>query len=293
MHRTIAFFAAILLSTIAVTSACVANSPDNIRFTLQSSTRSAGEVQLTLRSGNDRHNNVMTDRMAISRLSGLSPNWRAGGPVRFAIVREAGRIDCAGSSSAANRAEGACRFSENAAFSKLLASSGIGRPNREQAYGLTMVEARRDLVDALKAARYPMPSIDDYIAMTAVGVTPTYIRDLERAGYRPDRTKRLIEFAALKVTPAYLGALSRAGYANLPQDQVVQLAALQIDPEFIRGFERIGYRNLPVNKLVELKALGVTPEFVQSVRRSGMKNPTLDQVTKLKVIGFDPAARRR
>jgi len=293
MHRTIAFLAAVLLSTIAVTSACVANSPDNIRFTLQPSTRSANEVQLTLRSGNDRRNNVMTNRFALSDLSGLSANWRSASPVRFALVRPAGRVDCSGSRSGRDRSEGSCRFSENAAFSNLLAQSGIGRPNREQAYGLTLVEADHRLVDALRGARYPMPSVDDYIAMTAVGVTPTYIRDLEHAGYRPDRTKRLIEFAALKVTPAYLGALSRAGYANLPQDEVVQLAALEIDPESIRGFERIGYRHLPVNKLVELKALGVTPEFVQSVRRSGMKNPTLDQVTKLKVIGFDPATRRR
>lgn len=292
MHRLIALIAAVLISTLAVGSACVATPTEDIRFVLQPSSRHSDQVQLTLRSGNDRRNNSMSSSFRTTDLAGLAPGWRNGGPVRFALIREAGRVDCAGTGRDA-RAEGACRFTRNAAFSDLLVRSGMARPTEEQAYGLTMVGARRDLLDGLRGARYPMPSVDDYIAMTAVGVTPTYIRDLQRAGYRPDQSKRLIEFAALNVTPQYLGALARAGYADLPQHEVVQLAALQIDPEFIRGFERIGYRNLPVNKLVELKALNVTPEFVQAVRRGGMANPSIDQLVKLKVIGFDPVARRR
>lgn len=292
MNRLIALFAAVLISTIALGSACVAMPTDNIRFTLQPSSRNADQVRLTLRGGSERPNNNMSSSFRISELTGLTPGWRSGGPVRFALVREAGRVDCAGTGRG-GRAEGECRFIRNPAFSDLIVRSGMARPTQEQAFGLTMVGARRDLLNGLHAARYPMPSVDDYIAMTAVGVTPTYIRELQRAGYRPDQSKRLIEFAALKVTPEYLGALARAGYANLPQNQVVQLAALRIDPEFIRGLERIGYRSLPVNKLVELKALNVTPEFVHAVRRGGMANPTLDQLVRLKAIGFDPATRRR
>lgn len=292
MNRLIALVAAVLISTFAVGSACIAMPTDNIRFSLQPSNRPADQVQLSLRSGNDRHNNNTTSSFRAGELAGLAPGWRSGGPVQFALVREPGRIDCAGASRG-GRAEGTCRFTRNQAFSDLLVRSGMSRPTQEQAYGLTMVGARRDLLDGLWVARYPMPSVDDYIAMTAVGVTPAYIRELQQAGYRPDESKRLIEFAALKVTPQYLGALARAGYANLPQNEVVQLAALQIDPEFIRSFERIGYRNLPVNKLVELKALNVTPEFVLAVRRGGMTNPSVDQLVKLKAIGFDPAERRR
>ncbi len=292
MNRLIALVAAVLISTLAVGSACIAMPADNIRFTLKPSSHDAGQVELHLRSGNDRHNNSMNSTFRAAELAGLAPGWRSAGPVQFALVREPGRIDCAGASRGGS-AEGACRFTRNPAFSDLLVRSGMDRPSERQAYGLTLAGARRDLLNGLRAARYPMPSVDDYIAMTAVGVTPGYIRELQQAGYRPDESKRLIEFAALKVTPQYLGALARAGYANLPQNEVVQLAALQIDPEFIRGFERVGYRNLPVNKLVELKALNVTPEFVLAVRRGGMTNPSVDQLVKLKAIGFDPATRRR
>ena len=291
MYRTFAFFAALLISMIAIGSTSVAMPTGNIRFTLQPTQR-GGDVQLTMRSGTDRHNNNMSSSFSLPQLAGLSPAWANGGPLSFALVRDAGRVDCAGIARV-GKAEGTCRFTRNQAFSDLLVRSGMARPTDEQAFGLTLVEARRDLLDALRAARYPMPSVDDYIAMTAVGVTPRYIADLSRAGYRPDNTNRLIEFAALKVEPEYLAALSRSGYANLPQEQVVQLAALKIDPEFIRGFERIGYRNLDVDKLVQLKALDVTPEFVEAVRRGGMRNPSVDQLVQLKAIGFEPSTRRR
>ena len=46
-----------------------------------------------------------------------------------------------------------------------------------------------------------MPSIDDYMGMTAVGVTPTYIAEMARAGYRPTDSKRFIEFAPRKNRP--------------------------------------------------------------------------------------------
>jgi hypothetical protein len=292
VHRTFAILAAIALTTLSVTSACFAHVTDGISFTLRPD-QAAGQVQLNLRTGRHGRNNGMSSSFRISDLTGLdAAQLRAGSrvPIRFALIRDAGRVDCAGNALRA-RADGSCRFTENRAFSDLLAARGMQRPNNEQAYGLTMVGATRSLLDALHANRYPMPKVDDYIAMTAVGVTPRYIRDLAAAGYRPDNSQRLIEFAALGVTPEYLGALARAGYANLPQHRVIELAALDIDPEFIRSFERLGYRNLPVDTLVQLKALDVTPEFVRSLESNGIKAPSAAQLVKLKAIGFEPGRR--
>lgn len=291
MHRTFAFLAAVLLTSVAIGSAGFAASVDNIRFELKPSSKRPDHVQLTLRSGRERHNNNMSSSFRATDLAGLDvARLRASGPVAFALIREAGRVDCSGTAQAA-RATGACRFTENAAFSNLLVSRGIARPNQEQTYGLTMVGANRALLDALSAARYPMPSVDDYIAMSAVGVTPAYIGEMARAGYRPADSKRFIEFKAVGVTPQYISALARAGYANLPAGKVVELAALDIDPEFIRGFDRIGYRNLPVDTLVQLKALDVTPAFVEQVRRSGFEQPTPNQLVQMKALGWSAGRR--
>jgi hypothetical protein len=293
MTRALAFLAAVLLTTVTVTTSCLANSPEDLRFSLQPASGRNGEVSLSLRSGRDARHNGMNSSFRVSELTGLDQaRLYSGGPLSFALIREAGRVDCAGT--AANRkADGRCRFTPDQSFSGFLAANGMKRPDLEQSYDMTLVGVRRDLVGALRAANYPMPSIDDYIAMSAVGVTPAYIADMARAGYRPKDVEDLVEFRAVGVTPQFLGALAKAGYSNLPGDEVVQLAALNIDPEFIRGFERIGYRNLPVERLVELKALDVTPDFVLMVRNSMMKDASLDQVVQLKAIGFTADQVRR
>ena len=293
MTRTLAFLAAILLTTLTVTTSCLANSPEDLRFTLRPSTGRSGDVTLQIRSGRDDRHNGMTSSFNSAELTGLDQSrLYSAGSVQFALIREAGRVDCGGNASG-RKAEGRCRFTPDQAFSNFLAANGMQRPDLEESYDMTLVGVHRDLVSALQAARYPMPSIDDYIALSAVGVTRAYIAELSRAGYRPKDIDDLVEFRAVGVTPAFLGALARAGYSNLPSEEVVQLAALDIDPEFIRGFERIGYRNLPVEKLVELKALDITPEYVLRVRNSMMKNASLDQVVQLKALGFSADQIRR
>jgi hypothetical protein len=292
MQRSLAFLAAILLTTVTVSSACLASPADNIRFTLEPSDK-GGDVHLSLRSGDQARNNHMRSRFRAADLAGLDlARFRSAGPVAFALIREPGRIDCSGEARSA-RAEGACRFTPNSAFSDLLASRGMGRPSENEAFALTVLGANRGLLDALHAAKYPMPSVDDYIAMTAVGVTPGYIADIARAGYRPEDSKRLIEFQAIGITPQYLGALAQAGYAKLPAGRVIELAALDIDPEFIKSFERIGYSNLPVESLVQLKALDVTPAYAQAVRRSSAALPSVEKLVELKALGIDATAGSR
>ena len=292
MHRTLAFLAAILLTTVTVSSACLADPVENIRFKLEAA-REAGRVKLSLRTGDSRHNNNMNSTFRAADFTGLDlARLNGSGPIAFALIREAGRIDCAGNARSA-RADGSCRFTANAAFADLLASRGMARPTPEQAYGLTILGSRRDLLDALSAARYPMPSIDDYMGMTAVGVTPAYIAEMARAGYRPTDSKRFIEFKAVGVTPEYVGALARAGYANLPAQRVVELAVLGIDPEFIKSFERIGYPNLPVERLVELKALDISPAYVQAVQQSSSSRQPIEKIVEMKALGFDATAGSR
>ena len=47
------------------------------------------------------------------------------------------------------------------------------------------VNARRELIDAVAAAHYPTPTIDDLMALSALDVTGDYISEMARVGYRP------------------------------------------------------------------------------------------------------------
>ena len=288
MNRPLAFVCALLVAFVSVSSACMAQPADWIGFTLEAERGNSAKIHASFRqeeSGRE-HNDWSTGFMP-SELIGLEvSSFHAAGsrPLHFAITREAGRFDCSGNGGGGH-ATGNCRFTDNPGFTQLLVSRGIGRPTRQQALGLMAVNARRDLIDAVATARYPTPSIDDLMALSALGVDGRYITDMAQAGYRPSSVHSLIEFKALGITPPWIAGFVRVGYANVPGDGLVQLRALGVTPEFIAGFQRIGYRNLPVSTLIQLKALNITPEFVQSTVGQQAAMPSVNELVEIKMFG--------
>lgn len=287
MTRLVAFAGALLLAFISVSSACLASSPQQIHFFLEMD-GGGQRVHATFHESRDaaRRTN-WSDGFSPGELVGLDlAGFRAGGtrPLRFALIREAGRLDCTGQGGSST-ASGNCAFTADPAFAQLLAARGIGRPTRDQSFGLMAVNARRDLIDGIAAARYPTPTVDDLMALSALKVSRAYIDGLARAGYRPSAIHSLIEFKALGITPDWIGGFARIGYGNLPPSDLVQLRALGINPAFVSGFDQAGYRHLPVNTLVQLKALNITPEFVRSVAAGRSTMPPVNELVEMKLFG--------
>ena len=287
MNRALALIGALLLTSLTVSSACLAATYEELHFTLEPEHGNSAKIHAEFRDsgrGNDRTN--WSSGFTPSELIGFDTSgFRSSGtrPLRFALVRDAGRLDCGGNGGG-NYAAGYCRFTPDPAFTQLLVSRGIARPTEEQGLGLMALNVRRELVEAVASAGYPA-RIDQLMALTAVGATGRYVSDMARAGYRPRSLQTLVEFKALGITPEWLGGFVRMGYGQFPSDGLVQLKAMGITPEFIAGFDRLGYRNLPIDTLVQLKALGITPEFVRSAvgRRSTM--PPVHDLVELKLFG--------
>ena len=286
MNRCLAFIGALLLAFISISSACTAAPGQWIHFTLEA--RQAGNIQASFRKEvRDHDENNWSTSFRPSEFAGLDlAGFHAGGtrPLRFAIVREAGRLDCSGHGGE-GYAAGNCGFTADPAFTQLLISRGIGRPNENQAFGLMAVNARRDLINAVAAARYPTPTIEDLTALSALGVDSGYISGLAHVGYRPQTIHSLIEFKALGISPQWIGGFVRIGYANVPGDDLVQFKALEITPEYIAGFERIGYHHLPVDQLVQMKAMDITPEFVRRIAAADNQLPPVNKLVQLKALG--------
>jgi hypothetical protein len=286
MNRCLAFVFALLFASLSVASACTAQAPSWVHFTLEPQ-RGSNDIRATFNDEGRRHgDNRWSTNFAAPQLVGLDvASFRAAGtkPLRFAIIREAGRLDCSGHGGDAYAA-GNCGFTANPAFAQLLATKGIGRPTSEQAFTLMAVDARRELIDAVAAANYPTPTVNNLIELSALEVDGNYIRGLAQAGYRPRSLHTLVEFKALGITPEYIGGFARMGYANIDPDDLVQLKALDITPAYIAGFERAGYRNLPVDKLVQLKALDVTPEFLRAVHPGTDGKLSIDEAVQAKVF---------
>ena len=287
MTRMLAFMAALLMTAISVTSACVANTVTPLQFTLEPSGQS-DRVQVRFYRSRDRGSDSWSTSFRTSELAGLDlAALRSAGtrPLRFAVIRDAGRVDCAGSGGSA-RASGSCTIAPDPAFSRLLAAHGIGEATDEQSYALIAVDVRRDLVVALKTGNYAAPTVDKLIELSAVGVTPAYIRELSARGYRPRSLNELVEFSALEITPDFIAGFALAGYSNLAPQDLVQLKAMDITPQFVAGFERLGYRNLPVSTLVQLKAMDVTPAFVGAIRQGGAL-PSPDRLVQIRAVTED------
>ena len=290
MNRFVAFAGALFCAMVSVSSACIAATPaDPIAFTLEESRRNPVELRARFRHDREsrRGDNNWSTNFRPEELAGLDvAAFRAPGsrPVRFALVREAGRLDCAGNGGG-SQAIGRCGFTADPAFTQALQRRGIAVPTYDEAFGLMALNVRRELVEALAAARYPTPSVGDLMALAALGVDARYIADMARAGYRPNRVNTLVEFKALGITPEWIGSFARIGYANAPADDLVQLRALNVTPEFVTGFERLGYGRLPVKTLVKFKAVGVTPEFVRSAVGRGSALPPVGELVELRLFG--------
>ena len=261
MTRCLAFVLALLLASLSVASACSAGVPDPIRFELRSERSGDGIYATFSDDSRGRGRNEWSTSMPASQLAGLDVmGFRAGRtiPIQFAVVREAGRMDCTGQG-ANSRADGNCAFVADEGFAQLLQSRGVGRPSREQSFSLMAINARRELIETLAQARYPAPNMDEYISLTALGVSGDYIRGLAQVGYRPSSIDSLVQFKALDISPAYIGGFAQIGMRDIAPDDLVQLKALNVTPEYVAGFQRLGYHNLSADRLVELKALDITP----------------------------------
>lgn len=286
MNRCLVFLCALFCAFITVSSA-VAEPLEMVRFTLDAG-RNDGRFRGSFHAENrGRATNNWSTGFMPSELIGLDvAGFRASGtrPVGFAVVRDAGRLDCTGRGGTGH-AWGNCRFNPDPSFSQMLAARGIGHPSREQSFALMAIGARRELIDAIAAAGYPAPSIDNLMALAALGVDARYIRDLARVGYRPRSVGSLVEFKALGITPDWIAGFIRVGYADASPSDLVQMKALAITPDFVAGFDRLGYGRLPVSTLVQFKALNITPEFVRSAVGRRSARPTVDELVQLRLFG--------
>ena len=259
MHRSLAICFALILTAVSIATAGFAAEVGPLRFEVSEAGKD--RLQLSLRRGTAPNSSVSSsfDARELAGLDRAALSGRDDAPVSFALVREPGRLDCAGRAQA-RQARGTCRFAIDPSFAAFLVASGVQRPTHGEWLDLAVVGARRSLVEALKAGDYTMPTPSTLVGMSALGVSPEYIREMAASGYRPRETVDFIPLKALDVSPAYIRSLKSVGYDRIPIEQLIQLKALGVTAEFIASLQRRGFRDLSVSRLVQLKALGIGPE---------------------------------
>lgn len=245
-----------------------AQQPQSINWSIEGQ-RTGNHLQLTIDSrwsANSR--STWSNDRSLAELQGLTAIQLAGGSqaVRFALVKEAGRLDCSGSAGG-GRGSGVCNFTPDPGFTTFLEARGIARPSPHQSYSLTMSGVGRDLIDALDKNGFARPSIEQLTAMGIHGVTASYVRELGGLGYRLSAGD-LVAFKIHGIDPDYIRQMAAIGPA-LHQIQPSDLVALRIHgvkPEFVRQMAAIGpeFRNVTADDLVSMAIHGVRPELAQT-----------------------------
>ncbi len=294
MIRQLVIAASAALLTYVAQPAAIAQVPDRVDWTIAPAGESdANRVQFSIGYRRARGSSNWSNTTDLAELSGLTAAQLAGDdtPVRFQIVREAGRFACEGVARR-GRGTGECSFTPDPAFAAALARHNIAAPGREESYGLALARVGIAMVEELARQGYRTPAVGDLVGAGIHRVDADYIRGMAAAGYRVGTVEGLVQMRIHRVTPDYIAALAAAGYRP-SAEMAVSLRIHGATPEYIRALGAAGATGFDTDDLVALRIHGVTPEFVGELRTLGYERLSAEDLTSMRIHGVSPTFVRR
>ncbi|HEU4770413.1 MAG TPA: hypothetical protein VFS77_23805 [Pyrinomonadaceae bacterium] len=231
------------------------------------------KIQLNLERRSQRGgHNQMGQSYEFSELQGLTREQAlSGGPVKFSIVREAGRIDLEGTFQD-GKGSGTFTFTGNPAFLSAMKSRGFDFEAHEKRRSDDGGE------DALQ---------DSLFAATALNITTALADDLNAAGFTKLTVGDLFKAAIFKIDSQFAREMKASGFENLGMEELVKARIFKIDAGFVRQVSQMGFEKEPFESLVKMQIFKVTPEFIAEVRGEGLTNFQVEDIVKLRIFKID------
>jgi len=246
----------------------VAQSTMTGEWTATVSTKDDSKIHLNLERRSDKSGRYqMGQGFDFSELQGLTREQAlAGGPVRFSLVREAGRVDMEGTFQN-GKGSGTFRFTGNAGFVSAMKSRGFD-------FDQTTDNDDRDPEHRLFAA-------------TMLNVTTALADDLNSAGFGKLRVDDLFKAAIFKVDSNFMREMKASGFPNLGMEDLVKARIFKINAEFVRQVSQMGFDKEPFESLVKMQIFKVTPEFITEMRNEGLTNLQVEELVQLRIFKID------
>jgi hypothetical protein len=234
----------------------------------------SNKIQLNLAMKSEQGGNHQSGQSyEYSELQGLNNEQvRAGGSVRFSLIREAGRIDCEGSFQN-GKGSGTFVFTGNQAFLAAMKSRGFDFEKHER-------------------MNHPADPEERLFVATTLNVTTALADDLIASGFPNLDVDDLFKAAIFKVDSKFMREMKASGF-NLGMDELVKARIFKIDPGFVAKAGEMGFANESFDSLVKMQIFKVTPEFVAEVRNEGLNNLSVEDVVKLRIFKIDAAFIRQ
>jgi hypothetical protein len=209
-----------------------------------------------------------------SELQGLTREQvQAGGPVRFALVREAGRVDLEGSFQN-GKGSGTFSFTPNSGFVSAMKGRGFDFEKQESWHERGEPENR-------------------VFAATVLNVTTALADDLLSADFGQLDVDDLFKAAIFKVDSKFMREMKASGFPGLRMEELVKARIFKIDADFVREAARLGFTNEPFESLVKMRIFKVTPQFVAEVRGEGLGDLQVEDLVKMRIFNIDADFIRR
>lgn len=202
-----------------------------------------------------------------SDLQGLTADQaRAGGLVKFSLVREAGRIDCEGSFQN-GKGSGIFVFTGNPSFLVAMKNRGF---DLEKHSGLN----------------HPPDTEDRLFVATTLNVTTALADDLLSAGFPNLDVDDLFKAAIFKVDSKFMREMKATGF-DLGMEDLVKARIFKVDATFATAVRDMGFANESFESLVKMRIFKVTPEFVAEIRNEGLSTVSIEDLVKLRIFKID------
>jgi hypothetical protein len=190
-----------------------------------------------------------------------------GGPVKFALVREAGTIDCEGSFEN-GKGSGTFRFAANQAFVSAMKSRGFDFEKESPTTEDGHIE-------------------DRLFTATVLNVTTALADELNSAGFGKLGISDLFKAAIFKIDSAFMREMKASGFPNMGMEELVKARIFKIDAKFVSEATQMGFGKEPFESLVKMRIFKVTPEFIAEVRNEGLSDLSVEDLVKLQIFKID------
>lgn len=228
----------------------------------------AGRINLNFERRSERGGSHQSgETFAFSDLQGLTADQaRAGGIVRFSLVREAGTIDCEGSFQS-GKGSGTFVFTGNPSFIANMRTRGF---------------------DFAKQGRSNHPSeLEDRLFVAAtVNVTTALADDLVASGFTNLNVDDLFKAAIFKVDSKFVREMKATGF-DLGLEDLVKARIFKVDATFAAKVRDMGFANESFESLVKMQIFKVTPEFAADMRNEGLTDLSIEDLVKLRIFKID------
>ena len=212
-------------------------------------------------------------------LQGLTADQaRAGGVVRFSLVREAGTIDCEGSFQN-GKGSGTFTFTPNPAFLSNMRTRGFDfeKPGRsdhsseleDRLFVAATVNVTTALADDLVSAGFTNLDVDDLFKAAIFKVDSKFVREMKANGFELG-LEDLVKARIFKVDAALAAKVRDMGFSNESFETLVQMQIFKVTPEFVADMRNEGLNDLSIEDLVKLRIFKIDRDFIRQSRADGV-----------------------